>query len=177
MASSETAGTARATSPFWTFSLRLYGRPGVAPACLVLQDGSGVPVDVNIILFSLFSAREGRILGVEDARRIVDLVEPWRREVVVSLRTARRALKEPPAAFVSELTEALRQRVKAVELEAERLQQECLYASLSVGTLGTPTLPSDAAPRNIAAYEQAIGAHFDAAAVATLLDAFKALKD
>ena len=177
MASAETAGPAEAASPFWTFSLHLYGRPGVPPACLILQDGSGVPVDVNIVLFSLFLAREGRDLGIEDAKRIVDLAEPWRREVVVPLRTARRALKEPPAAFANDLTDTLRQRVKAVELEAERLQQECLYASFPVHHLGAAVSPADAAPRNLAAYEQIIGAHFDAAAVATLMAAVNTLKD
>ncbi len=177
MASTETAAPAKAASPFWTFSLRLYGRPGVPPACLVLQDGSGVPVDVNIVLFSLFLAREGRSLGIEDAKQIVALAEPWRREVVVSLRSARRALKEPPAAFDNDLTDTLRQKVKAVELEAERLQQECLYASFPALNLGTAASPADAASRNLAAYEQAIGARFDAAAVATLLAAFNTLKD
>jgi len=34
---------------FWAFSLALYGKPGVAPALLGLQDRLGV--DVNLLLF------------------------------------------------------------------------------------------------------------------------------
>jgi uncharacterized protein (TIGR02444 family) len=37
--------------PFWRFSLDLYGRPGVAPACLALQDEAGA--DVNLVLYLL----------------------------------------------------------------------------------------------------------------------------
>ena len=43
--------------PFWSFSTEFYGRTGVAPACLVLQDRFGC--DVNLLLFALWAARRG----------------------------------------------------------------------------------------------------------------------
>ena len=170
-------GRQKPASPFWTFSLKIYGKPGVPPACLTIQDGSGVAVDVNVVLFVLFCAAQGRRLSPADASRIVTAVEDWRVGVVVPLRTARRGLKEPPAEFDTPATAELRLRVKAVELEAERLQQETLFASLPAMDLGTAGEPAEAAAANLATYSAAIGATFDAAAVRTLLDAFNSVKD
>lgn len=164
-------------SPFWSFSLRLYGRPEVPPACLVLQDSSGVPVDVNIVLFCLFCAREGRDLTSRDARRMMDLTESWRHDIVVPLRSVRRALKEPPQSFAGPFAEALRQRVKAVELESERLQQESLFAHLPVTDFGISEDYVASAGRNLMAYETALCTRFNRDAVNTLLEAFNALKD
>ena len=42
-------GSQRQASPFWTFSLKIYGKPGVPPACLTIQDGSGVAVGRALI--------------------------------------------------------------------------------------------------------------------------------
>ena len=41
-------------SPFWQFSLRFYRLPGVAEACIELQEQAGV--DVNLLLFLLWQA-------------------------------------------------------------------------------------------------------------------------
>ena len=43
---------------FWDFSVTLYGRPGVAPACLELQERRGL--DVNVLMFCLWLAQSGR---------------------------------------------------------------------------------------------------------------------
>jgi uncharacterized protein (TIGR02444 family) len=177
MASAEPAGAQKTSSPFWTFSLKIYGMPGVPAACLALQDGSGAAVDVNVLLYALYCARQGRQLGLDDVGRIVACAEAWRVGIVVPLRSARRALKDPPAGFDTPEVAALRQRVKAVELEAERLQQETLYAGVPVRTIGTFADPDEAAPANIAAYALALGSDFDPSAVRTILDAFQSLKD
>jgi len=47
----------RAGGAFWRFSLDAYGRPGVAAACLDLQDRHGC--DVNLILYALWLGRAG----------------------------------------------------------------------------------------------------------------------
>jgi uncharacterized protein (TIGR02444 family) len=177
MAGATAAGEQRSASPFWTFSLSIYGLPGVPAACLALQDGSGVPVDVNVLLFALYGAKAGRGLDEAAVSAVVSLVEAWRRDVVVPLRQARRTLKEPSGAFDTPVTAALRQRVKAVELEAERLQQETLFAALPLADLGQPATPREAAPANVSTYERVLGARFEPTAVQTLLDAFHSLKD
>ncbi len=159
-----------APSPFWTFSLAVYGRPGVPPACLTLQDSGGA--DVNVVLFALFLGRSGRVIDAQTAGRIAGTIEPWRANIVAVLREARRALKEPPAPFEGPAVDHLRKNVKAAELEAERIQQEMLFVSFSRDAtgVGEPDL-AKACAQNVDAYRRHLGATFDANAVAVLLDA------
>ena len=91
-------------SEFWDWAVAVYARPGVAEACLDLQDGYGQ--NVPLLLWAVW--RGGDIMAA------VALARSWEDEVVAPLRGVRRRLKERAGA------EALRQRVKAVELEAER---------------------------------------------------------
>ena len=160
----------KTASPFWRFSLRIYGTPGVPAACLTLQDGSGV--DVNVLLFGLFAASQGRQLASADVAAIAAAIEPWKLHAVVPLRGVRRFLKDTPAGFEAQDIPALRQRVKMMELEAERLQQEVLYASWPMEALGDPAPAAEAARANVEAYASALRAKFDSGAVETLLGAF-----
>ena len=163
----------RGASPFWTFSLKFYGGPGVPPACLTLQDGAGA--DVNVVLFCLFLASRGRRLGGGDIAAFEAEVADWRQSAVVPLRHVRRFLKEPPEAFGDPAVAALRDRIKAVELEAERLQQEALYGLRPVSQWGAADAASRAtALHNLTSCEQRIGKTFDPAAVEVLLDQFEA---
>jgi len=166
---------AKTKSPFWTFSLRMYGQPGVPPACLTLQDGSGV--DVNVLLFALYAASCGRGLSAADVNRIMASVEPWKNQAVVPLRGVRRFLKDTPEGFEPKGVEELRQRVKAVELEAERLQQETLFALWPDSSLGNAMEPVAAARTNASAYATVLNTIFDAGAVETLLGAFHNIKE
>jgi uncharacterized protein (TIGR02444 family) len=98
---------------FWDFSLALYARPGVAPACLALQDQGGK--DVIIALFCCWVGASGR--GEIDAACLAAaeaMALPWRSRVVEPLRRTRHALKAVAGA------EALYARMKEIELEAER---------------------------------------------------------
>ena len=55
----EPAGeAAEAAASFWAFSLEFYARPGVAEACLALQDRHGL--DVNILLLCCWLGWSGR---------------------------------------------------------------------------------------------------------------------
>jgi len=160
----------KTASPFWRFSLRIYGTPGVPAACLTLQDGSGV--DVNVLLFGLFAASQGRQLATADVKAIAAAIDPWRLNAVVPLRGVRRFLKDTPAGFEAQDIPALRQRVKMMELEAEQLQQEVLYSSWPMEALGAPAPALEAAQANVEAYAAALGAQFDSGAVDCLLAAF-----
>ena len=53
-----------AVPSFWDFSLAFYAMPGVADACLQLQDGCGA--DVNVLLFLLYRARDGYMLSAAE---------------------------------------------------------------------------------------------------------------
>src|SRR5580658_7843866 len=99
-------------SPFWRFSLRFYRQPGVADACIALQDGCGV--DVNILLFLLWLAGERRQIAAAEARAVCAAVGSWHDEVVVPLRTLRRLLKDHVPLVERNTAELFRTRIKAV---------------------------------------------------------------
>jgi uncharacterized protein (TIGR02444 family) len=157
-------------NPFWTFSLGIYSNKPVQEACIALQDRSGV--DVNVMLYVLWLADQRWRLSIDDVRAVIGAVDSWRAEVVVPLRTARRALRTPPSAFDQPGVEALRAMVKKVELEAERLQQWALYGYKPSGQIGEHAgSRAEAAAANLAAYGTALGRELAAGPVGVMLDA------
>ena len=161
-------------SAFWRFSLRFYALPGVAAACIDLQDRHGV--DVNVLLFLLFLAEAGRAVSPDDAARIGAGVRAWRDSVVAPLRAARRNLRTPTGKIDPDAAEALRTNVKRVELEAERIQQETLERSFPAAATGTSAASRTVAARaNLAAYGSALGGLPDQL-LAALLQAFEAIQ-
>ncbi len=133
-------------SAFWNFSKGLYGRPGVARACLALQDRCGL--DVNILLFCCWAGGRGQALTVEELGKCIAAVQPWQERVVKPLRAARRWLKGQHTAPAG-AAEDLRQAIMAQELEAERLEQLVLTeVAALVDDKGTPALTA----ANLCAY-------------------------
>lgn len=146
------ATTPVSKSPFWRFSVKFYAVPGVAPACIELQDQAGV--DVNIFFFLLWNAAQGRTFTEAEVRELESLIGAWRDMAVVPLREVRRALKAPPAIMPPDTAEGFRTRIKAVELEAERLQQEAMYDLAQSGRFGRAAAsPLDAARGSVEAYQ------------------------
>jgi uncharacterized protein (TIGR02444 family) len=162
-------------SPFWRFSLRFYRQPEVADACIALQEEAGV--DVNLLMFLLWHATLPRALSAAELEDLERRIGAWREMTVIPLRALRRALKAPPALVAPATAELFRTRIKAVELEAERLQQEAMYEGARATPLGREA-PSrqDAARANVAAYERICRAPFPKSAIATLLAAFAGLE-
>lgn len=158
-------------SPFWQFSLRFYRLPKVAEACLVLQDRAGV--DVNLLLYLLWVATQFRRLTAADVAALEARIAPWRQAAVIPLRNIRRALKSPPALPAAAEAEAFRNRIKAVELEAERLQQEAMFGLPLPGAQAPDR--AGAAAANVAAYAAMLGVTFLPGAVETLLAAIEAM--
>jgi uncharacterized protein (TIGR02444 family) len=159
-------------SPFWRFSLSFYRMEGVAPACLVLQDEAGA--DVNLVLLLLWCASQGWQLSRAEIADIDHLCAPWRATAVLPLRTLRRALKAPPL-LAAATAEAFRGKVKTVELEAERLQQQAMYDWTQAAPRGKHSASSaGAASPMLADYEAILGRSFPRAAVDTILGAFAA---
>jgi uncharacterized protein (TIGR02444 family) len=122
----------------WTFATRLYARPGIEAACLGLQERLGL--DVNILLLACWLGSRGVFLGEERPQSLAAAVAPLRTEVTEPLRAIRQRMKNPalPPPFAGPLEE-LRERVKELELEGERLELLVLEAR-------TRDLPA-AAPR------------------------------
>ena len=143
-------------SPFWRFSVKFYAVPGVAPACIELQDKA--KVDVNVLFFLLWNATEGRALNAAEVTEIERAIGPWRDMAVVPIRNVRRALKAPPTALTPDAAEGFRTRIKAVELEAERLQQEALFDLAQSRRPGRPAAsPIGAARDSVSSYQGVIG--------------------
>jgi uncharacterized protein (TIGR02444 family) len=116
-------GTPGPAPSLWTFSLEVYGKPGVAEACLFLQARHGA--DVNLLLWAAFlGARCNHALTLEERRQAEESVAEWHDEIVRSLRALRTRLKSGPGPAPSPGSEKLRSGIKALELEAERLEQE-----------------------------------------------------
>jgi len=119
--------------PFWDFSLALYARPGVAEACLRLQDGLGL--DVNLLLYACWTATTGTgHPSAEGWRRLAAETADWRTRVVEPLRSVRRYLKDAAA---QPWSAGLRDQVKALELDAEHAEQ-LIIAALAVEIDGSP---------------------------------------
>ena len=169
MSASETPSPSSG-SPFWRFSLRFYRQPKVADACIALQEQAGV--DVNLLLFLLWHATQRRALSQADVAELERRIGAWRNMTVVPLRTMRRALKSPPALVAGAGAELFRTKIKAIELEAERLQQEAMHELASPSLLGVETSSlEDAARANVAAYATMCGGPFPQPAIETLLAA------
>lgn len=100
----------------WNWVLDRYARPGVAPICLTLQDEHGQ--NAPLLLAAAWAAAQARTLDIDAA---VALTRGWEIEVVAPLRAARRGLKTSRSHIPDSGREILRETVKAVELEAERL--------------------------------------------------------
>ena len=165
--------TPTATTPFWRFSLKYYGQSGVSDACIALQDGCGI--DVNLLLFLFWLASERQMLSADEVKKLDATIKSWRELTIVPIRDTRRKLKGAKTFVDPAKQEALRDKVKAVELEAEKLQQEALYAFTQTGPLGKPSEPPAAARGNVAAFERAMGASFPKASVDVLVNAFDGL--
>jgi uncharacterized protein (TIGR02444 family) len=161
------------TTPFWRFSLHFYRHAGVSDACIALQDEQGV--DVNLLLFLFWLADDGRQLAVDDVKKLDDAVRDWRNLTIVPIRDTRRRLKGARTIVDNATQEVFRNKVKAIELDAERLQQAALFAFTGSGPLGRSASPHDAARGNIAAYERVIGASFAKSAIDVLLREFDAI--
>lgn len=161
-------------SPFWRFSLQFYRLPEVADACIALQEEAGV--DVNLLLFLLWQATRRRKLSAGDVAAIEGKIGGWREATVVPLRAVRRILKSPLGLVAPQSAEAFRNRIKAAELEAERLQQEAMYELAQATAFGEEAPSTEQAVRaNIRAYEEMRGVTFPARAIDTLLWAFTAM--
>ncbi len=126
---------------FWDWSCGRYARPGVAPACLELQDAHGL--QVNLLLLGCWLAACGRAVAAGHAARIAAAAGGWQAAAVRPLRETRRRLKrlaaEAPEPRRDQI-EALRRQVAAAELAAERIEQLELQRLAGPCPLGSGTV-------------------------------------
>jgi len=143
---------AAAPQAFWNFSLVLYGRPGVAPALLGLQDSLGL--DVNMLVFCCWAASRGRALSPADLAVVDAVAEPWQAEVVRPLRALRRRLKGGFPPLPAERVEAYRKGFSELEIEGEHIAQEAMEVVMESTLPKAASTPATAAltSANLKAY-------------------------
>jgi uncharacterized protein (TIGR02444 family) len=105
----------------WSFSLRLWRRPGVEQACLWLQERCGA--DVNLLLLCCWLASEGRPADARFLAGAAAAVAAWRAAAVEPLRRVRRRLADGVRGVPRAWRAPVRARALAAELEAERVEQ------------------------------------------------------
>lgn len=107
----------------WDFSLALYAQPGVADACLHLQDEQGI--NVNVLLWCVWQECLGLPLDTAHLHEAQRRIRGWDQHYVVPLRHLRRRMK---AEFGTgdEAIEAVRASIKQAELAAEKELQRRL---------------------------------------------------
>ena len=113
----------------WPFALTIYQCDAVAPACLDLQEQC--QVDVPLMLCAVFACLQGKDISDKDLMQLHNLASPWQSNIVQSLRHIRTQLKTGPQPAPNAVTEDLRNKVKATELAAEKIQFEMMQAWVS----------------------------------------------
>ncbi len=152
---------------FWDFALALYRQEPVKEACLALQDGSAL--DVNLLLYCCWAGQGGHLLTHNELRRLHTLSSNWQTGILRPMRQVRQRLRKEEGA------EGVYQAAKSFELQLERVEQSKLLAEVPVrwGKGGR-----EAASGNLRSYlmlaavirDQAVNRNID-----RLLDAMEAL--
>lgn len=150
-------------NPFWDFSLDVYGRAGVAAACLAMQDRRGA--DVNLLLFCLWAGSCGHAVTAAELTRLMAVTRPWQQDVIAPLRAVRRHLKVAETAAGQ-----LRDNVKSAELAAEEVEQQMLFDTLAIpaGAIAAGQGAPGLAGGNMITYLTALSVTVEAADVADL---------
>ena len=103
---------------FWAWALKAYALPGVATACLELQDSHRQ--SVPYLLWAAWAAARDSRIELDTLRRGSLLAAQWETAAAGPLRAARRGLKAPLDDMDDDVREALRAEAKALELKAEQ---------------------------------------------------------
>jgi uncharacterized protein (TIGR02444 family) len=149
---------------FWNFAVRTYRCEGIPEACLALQNERGA--DVNVLLFCCWVGATRGEFEIKTFDRMLEFSRAWADRVVRPLRNVRTWMKIegcPDPAMPVESCMNLRERIKKVELEAERLQENVMQSM--VDTIPGVTLSvaeqARAATLNLRRYCEAEGIDWD----------------
>ncbi|HTX49173.1 MAG TPA: TIGR02444 family protein [Caulobacteraceae bacterium] len=110
----------------WPYALEVYGRPGGEAALLAAQDLHGQCIPY--LLWALWLVTRGGPADSEAFAPGAAVARTWQDAVIAPLRGLRRKLKAPVPAMPAEKQARLRERIRALELEAERMLLETLEA-------------------------------------------------
>lgn len=102
----------------WDWALKAYGREGVPEACLALQDFH--EQNVCLLLWGAWCAQTGRTPDEDTLEAASDTARAWETTTVAPLRAIRRTLKGPVPDLDTDARLSVREKIKALELAAER---------------------------------------------------------
>jgi uncharacterized protein (TIGR02444 family) len=100
----------------WPDMCAAYRDADLNRACLALQEA--YDVDVPLLLVMCLAERAGHFIATDGLKTLVGEARAWRETVIRPLRQARHGMKEK---FQAPAELALRNDIKRLELEAERL--------------------------------------------------------
>lgn len=110
----------------WDWALVAYSAPDVSDACLALQDVH--EQNVPLLLWSAWVAVSGRRPDEETIEAACDITRAWETVIVSQLRSIRRTLKTVIPDIDDEPRLAVREQIKAIELQSERYLLAALEA-------------------------------------------------
>lgn len=120
---------ASVAADLWTVMSKVYAMPGVAQACLELQDR--FELDVPLFLAVLQAAGKGSRIDADAIRSLDESCSRWRAEVVRPLRAIRVQLKANPWMENRAQVVSFRSALKTLELDAERLEIAVLEEAIA----------------------------------------------
>ncbi|NNE41076.1 MAG: TIGR02444 family protein [Marinicaulis sp.] len=137
---------------FTPWSIETYKKPGVETALLELQDKCDF--NVNIALWACWCAEYYGAIEELLLRKAIDMTARWNRDVTVSLRRARRAVK------AADGDDKLYEDIKSAELAAEFAEQEILIKLIEAALSEASTEDNSRrrAAKNLTTYASLIGA-------------------
>ena len=109
------------TSPqrLWDFALAFYAQPKIAEACVHLQDN--YKANVCLLMGLRWLDEAGKYLSDAQLADLQVHIQTWTQQVVEPLRSLRRLLKQPVAAYPhDEIQAQIRASIKQAELLAEK---------------------------------------------------------
>ena len=104
----------------WAWTLTAYERPAVPQACLTLQDDHGL--STAFLLWAVWAKGPQS----ETLAKAVEIARSWETSVLTPVRGVRRWLKPTLPGIADLARETLRNDVKLMELDAERLLMDSL---------------------------------------------------
>jgi uncharacterized protein (TIGR02444 family) len=120
----------------WDWAVAAYARPEVEAALMELQDRWGQ--NVPLLLVGAWAAVSGRPFAAERLEAAVDTARVYEETVVGPLRAIRRTLKGPTPDIDDASRLAIREQIKALELDAERRLIGALEAIATEAPAGKP---------------------------------------
>jgi uncharacterized protein (TIGR02444 family) len=111
--------TSTSFQPLWDFALAFYAQPQIAETCVHLQDS--YKVNVCLLIGLRWLDESGKHLSDAQFADLQTYIQVWTQQVVEPLRSLRRLLKQPVAAYPQDETQAqIRISIKQAELLAEK---------------------------------------------------------